>query len=388
MNISTKTKNILLLTRCMVGACWRGRANTILKTISRIIVAPDGKLGDVVCATPVLAAVRTHFPHARVIVGGNAPFLQDLLSHSGLADEYLELGGGEAAVAQIRNCRADVALVTGPSYASVAHLYLAGIPLIIAPRVTGGYSPLETRPYRILTRFITTFPYQMGAYAPRERLRVLEPLGIIYDDTTKHLGFSEAADGEAKQLLTDAGIMMGTDFVVGISPSAGHKIKEWPEERFAEVADYLIDTYHARVVLIGGPGDHANVQGVLKNIKNTDRVINTQGQLDLDELKALIATLGLFVAVDTGPIYIAEAFGVPTVDITGPIDENEQPPRGLRHRNIVPRHRLHPELFVLNARTYNRAEAERQTMSISVSQVLQEIDALLATLHVSVKKLY
>ena len=37
----------------------------------------------------------------------------------------------------------------------------------------------------------------------------------------------------------------------------------------------------------------------------------------------------LFISVDTGPIYIAEAFNVPTVDIVGPVDENVQPPADL-----------------------------------------------------------
>ena len=56
--------------------------------------------------------------------------------------------------------------------------------------------------------------------------------------------------------------------------------------------------------------------------------VNTDGLFSLDELKALIQRLSLFISVDTGPIYIAEAFDVPTIDIIGPMDENEQPPRG------------------------------------------------------------
>ena len=99
---------------------------------------------------------------------------------------------------------------------------------------------------------------------------------------------------------------------------------------------------------------------------------------DIDELKALIAKLHLLIAIDTGPIYIAEAFDIPTIDIIGPIDEKEQPPRGPLNRNVLPPERKRPELFVLNARSYNRKEAIRQVRSITVSLVINEIDLLIS----------
>ena len=185
------------------------------------------------------------------------------------------------------------------------------------------------------------------------------------------------ADKKIEQFFVDNSIEIKKDFVVGISSSAGNKIKEWPEERFAEVADYLIEKYHARVILIGGPNDDQKTKKVLTQMKNVGVVINSQGKFNLDELKAFISKIGLFISVDTGPIYIAEAFGVPTIDITGPIDENEQPPRGLVHRNVVPPQRGRPELFVLNARSYDREEASRQVRSITASLVKNEVDLLM-----------
>src|SRR3989344_3494837 len=321
-----KIKNVMLLARCMIKALVYGRTDKVPKNISRIIVMPDGKLGDVVCCTPVLVAIRENFSNAHVIVGGNVPFLKALLADSGLVDEYLELGGNENTIEQIKKCHANAALLTGPSFESAASMYLAGIPFIVAPRVVGGFSPYETRPYKVLQRFVKTFSYRMGAYAPRERLRALEPLGIVSDDTQKHLGFSEMADKKIEQFFVDNSIEIKKDFVVGISSSAGNKIKEWPEERFAEVADYLIEKYHARVILIGGPRDDQKTKKVLTQMKNAGVVINSQGKFNLDELKAFISKIGLFISVDTGPIYIAEAFNVSTVNIVGPMNEHEQPP--------------------------------------------------------------
>ncbi|OGN16168.1 MAG: hypothetical protein A3B99_00895 [Candidatus Yanofskybacteria bacterium RIFCSPHIGHO2_02_FULL_44_12b] len=357
-----RLKRVILLVRSLLRAIFYGSADRVPSRISRIIVVPDGKLGDVVCATPVFAAVRKHFPSARIVAAGDVKFLSSILSDSTLVDEYVDLKGYPA----------DAALLTGPSYEAAAKLYLAGVPLITAPLVGGGFSPLVTKPYRILTRFLKTYPYRMGEYAPREKLRCLEPLGVKEEDTTKHLGFSAEALKKVSKYFD------GT-FTVGLTPTAGHKIKEWPEERFAEVADYLVEKSY-RVLIIGGPKDVEKVDKVISLIRNKANVVSVT-DLNVDGLKALISKLNLFISVDTGPIYIAEAFNVPTIDITGPIDEREQPPRGKIHKWVVPKERKRPELFVLNAKSYDREEAKRQVNSITVSEVEDAIELLLQELR-------
>ena len=93
----------------------------------------------------------------------------------------------------------------------------------------------------------------------------------------------------------------------------------------------------------------------------------------------------MFISADTGPIYIAEAFDVPTVDIVGPMDEREQPPISPIHRIVVPPNRTKPQLHIMNARTYNREEAFRQVASITSAMVITETDALLRELKAVVR---
>ena len=362
---------MFLLTRLMLKVVFCGAANEIPKNVSSIIIVPTGKLGDVVCATPVLHAIRTHLPNVRITVAGNTKLHRALLSDSGLVDDYIDLKE-KGAISRLKKLRADVALVTGPSFTPVALLYLSGIPLVVAPEVVGGISSSETRPYKILQRFIKTFPYRMGEYAPRERLKCLEPLGIMSDDTKKHLRFSEEADNKVQELLSQ----YKDKVLVGISPSAGNKIKEWPVDRFSAVADYIASKYNAVVVIIGGPNDTTYSEEIKSSLSKDIQYVDTTGVLSIDELKAAISKLNLFISVDTGPIYIAEAFGVPTIDIVGPMDEKEQPPIGRLHRVVVPK-RKRPELHILNARMYDKKEAMRQTLSISAQDVIVEIDKLM-----------
>lgn len=342
----------------------------------RIFVVPAGKLGDVVCTTPVMAAIRKHLPAATLLVREYDGTNERLLAESGLADGYIREQGAFAYARALRRARVDTVVITGPSPEDLAAALIARVPRIIAPKVVGGYSPQETRSYKALLHFATTYPYRMGAYAPRERLRSLEPLGISESDTAKHLAYSDAAKKAVDAFLSASGLTKGG--YTACSPSAGNKVKEWPPERFAQVAEHI--AVRMPVVVIGTKRDRAEVDVMFKAIQNP-RVSNACGKFNLDELKAFIASAALFVSVDTGPIYIAEAFGVPTVDITGPIDEKEQPPISPTNLVVTPPSREKPELYVLNARDYNREEALRQVNSITVEQVTAAVDTLLKRLN-------
>lgn len=369
-----RISRLLLLGRCLLYALVRGRAVRTLERPRAIAVVLTGKLGDIVCGTPVLRAVRKHYPHARLVAAGSGVG-EPLLEHSGLCDEYINIDAPDAA-ARISAAHADAALLCGPSFLPAAFFYLSGTPLVVLPAVHDGYSPIARAwPYRLLRLLCASYPYRMGAYAPRERLRALEPLGVVEDDTRKELAYSERAGRRAGELL-------GQDaFLVGMSVTAGNKAKEWPEERFARVADHIIKKHNAKVIFIGGSEDRGRVGRVMNRMEHRKNVMNTEGMLTLDELKALISRLNLFVAVDTGPIYIAEAFGVPTIDIVGPMDEGEQPPRGPLHRCVIPPERKGPAMQILNARGHDLREVRRQTLAISPEAVIAELDSLVSILR-------
>ena len=374
-----KLTRALLLLRCLLVAFFLGRANKPPVSPKLVMVVLTGKLGDVVCGTPVLSALRTHFPQTRIIIAGDTKYQKGILEDSGLVDGYLDLSN--SPLDKIKEYAANAAFVTGPSFKPTALMYLAGIPLVVAPDVKGGFSPAETRLYKTLKKLITTFPYEIYGYAPRERLGALGPIGIVTDDTTKHLGFSTKGSERAENFLKEKGLKLGRDFVVGISVTAGNKIKEWPTDRFARVADHLVKKHQAKILLLGGPGDAHYVESVIKQAELGAEFINAQKELfDLDTLKALMSMLSLFISVDTGPIYIAEAFNIPTIDIVGPVDERVQPPQGFLHRNVVPPGRKKAELTILNSRSYDPDEALRQTLSISDQAVITTTDSLIEDL--------
>ena len=374
-----RLKRISLLTRCFVRAIFYGRADKIPSNPSRIIAVPTGKLGDVVCGTPVLFAIRKYLPKTHIIVAGNSKLHRPLLFDSGLVDEYLDLEE-KGTLARIKNCHADVAIVTGPSFQYTSLFYLAGIPLVIAPTVVGGVAHDVTRPYRMLKRFIKTYPHHIDGYAPQERLKALEPLGIISTDTQKHLGFSEAGEKKATEMISQ--IQHTYKYLVGISAGVGNKEKRWDPKKFAAVANHLIKNHRAHIVVFGGKNDILESSKMISAIEDKSRMIDSTC-ISIDDLKARISKLDVFISVNTGPLYIAEAMGISTVDLVGPVNPWDQPPQGKIHKMVFPPGKPKPIASFINPRNHDVKEAERIAQStrvedviIAVEEALQEVDKI------------
>ena len=357
MVVVSRLKNIGILALLGIRFIFKGKAD---KRVSpeKVLIVHFGKLGDMVCATPMFRAIKKTYPNTKIAVMGNR-VNRELLGGNPDIDVYLICPDGFSNLLEtVKKEEFDFACVTSPNFTALAALYFADIPLIAAPIIENGFSPYETRSYKMLRNFVTTKPHRMGNYAAREYLRLLEPIGIFSKDTEKHLYFSEAAMKSAEAFLAKNGINSDSDFIVGITPSAGSKIKEWPRDRFAKLADYIYRKYRAKIVIIGGSGD-VEVDEMVSFLAENTKFVNAKGLFGIEELKALVSKLHLFISVDTGPIYIAEAFNVPTIDIVGPMDENEQPPMGKFHKIVVAQ-RLKPELHIMNARVYDAKEVPPQ----------------------------
>lgn len=370
----SKTKDLFILIFCFLYYPFKRRSFNN-KNIKKVLIIQSAKLGDMVCTTPMFRAVKEKYPNCNIFVGGNA-INREVLANNLDIDRYIVLSKDfKMDLGQIKKENFDFACITSPSFINLAILCLSGIPIIGVPVVENGWSPYETKTYKLLRILVEKKPHRMGSYAPREYLRLLEPIGIFSEDTKKHLNFSDEADKKIEDLFAKKGIN-NEDFIVGISPSAGNKIKKWPEDRFAKVADYIYKNHGVKVIIIGGKNDTEEVAGMLSCVDKNTKIINTCGIFNIDELKALISKINMFISVDTGPIYIAEAFGVPTIDITGPMDEKEQPPTGEFNKVVTPKERGGSELHIMNARSYDFKEARRQIESISVKMVSDVFDEL------------
>jgi len=366
--------NIFYLIGFYGTSLFRGKADKIPESISNILVVQSAKLGDMVCTTPVFRAIKEKYPTSKLTVSCSAINIEVLRGNKNI-DNFIDIG--RLSVKKIKQNHFDVAFNLNFNFYVSVKLFMANITLIVIPKMEKGNSPFVTKSYKKIIKYFRILGRSIGAHAPQEMLNFLNFIGIKSTNTKKELFFTKEANKKIESMFKDKEFKY-----VGISLTAGNKIKEWPIDRFVEVADYILEKYKTKVVLIGGPNDKEYSGKFLSTLKegNKENTIDTTGDLSIDELKALISKLDLYIAVDTGPIYIAEAFDVPTIDIIGPMDEREQPPVSDNNIVLYERGRKESVLHILNARDYDEKEARRQVEAVSVEMVIDAVDTLLPSL--------
>lgn len=279
-------------------------------------------IGDVVMATPALAALRRHWSTTHITVGGPA-HCGPLLSGSELFDASIVLprrsvagvAGMLASVRRVAAGRFDQAILLTNSFSSALVVALAKIPRRAGYR--GGGRGL------LLTESLT-HPRESG----RHRLptpmveyyfRLLEHLGVPRGDHRYRLTTTEQDDQLADDWLQRQGLH-GAQPLVGIHPGSSFgPSKLWYPERFAEVAQRLSSQLGARVVVFCGPGER-DLARCIAGLSGGAAVSAADDTMELSTLKAVVRRLDLLISTDTGPRHLGPAFDVPTVVLMGSTD--------------------------------------------------------------------
>ena len=113
--------------------------------------------------------------------------------------------------------------------------------------------------------------------------------------------------------------------LVLLNPGAGWGAKQWPAERYGEVARKLAEQGLTSVINFG-PGEEALAQGVESSSGGVAKRICCS----ITELIALTRRARLFIGGDTGPMHLAAALGIPVVAIFGPTDPARNGPFNTR----------------------------------------------------------
>lgn len=100
-----------------------------------------------------------------------------------------------------------------------------------------------------------------------------------------------------------------------INPGAGWGAKQWPAERYGEVARQL-DSDGVHCVINFGPDE----KRLAELVEQTSGGVTHSMQCSITELIALTRRAALFIGGDTGPLHLAAALQIPVVAIFGPTD--------------------------------------------------------------------
>ncbi|RJO64041.1 MAG: glycosyltransferase family 9 protein [Candidatus Omnitrophota bacterium] len=185
-----------------------------------------------------------------------------------------------------------------------------------------------------LTRKISLDGF-VNAHMVEQYASLLRMVGIEPSYRKPEVYLNRLAQNKADALLSGSGIKEG-DILVGLLPGGGRswgkdaRVKQWPPERFGQLADKIIENYHAKIIIMGDSEEEMLAKKVKENIRYG--ALDCTGKTSVVELAALIKRTCLLVCNDGGPLHIAVGLGVKTVSLFGPVDDavyGPYPPSGM-----------------------------------------------------------
>lgn len=150
-----------------------------------------------------------------------------------------------------------------------------------------------------------------------------------------------------------------------LNPGSGWGSKQWPADRYAEVAKQLSADGYASVINFA-----PTEETLARSVESASEGAATAVASSIAELIALTRRTSLFIGGDTGPLHLAAALQIPVVAIFGPTNPARNGPFGaqsvvLRSTSSVTDHSRHtePETGLLEITAQQVVTAARHLLS-------------------------
>lgn len=288
---------------------------------SSILIIRPSAMGDIVMASPMIAALRHAYPKARIswLV---EPGLTDLLRHNGDLDEliiwpkgewsrlakekhYVELLRRIAAFRrELHARRFDLAIDAVGLFKSRFLLWLSGAHELVGflSKEPGAFlldqkvakskdNPAMSSEYR---EMMTSLAVDPGPFLP----------AVVVSPEDKAI---------ARHLL--GSLQVEREYVV-FAPFTTRPQKHWFNERWSLLVAEVTDKFGWPVLILGGPGDAAQGDDIVRQ-SGRSSVYSLCGRTTLGQSAAIIEFAALLVGVDTGLTHMGTAFSVPTLALFG-----------------------------------------------------------------------
>jgi len=286
-------------------------------TVRSIVVFRALMLGDWLCATPALRALKAAAPRARLTLCGlpwtqalaaRLPMVDDFLAfpgHPALPERVPDAGSVEAFFERARASRFDLALQMHGSGNIVNDIVAA-----MGAAMTAGFATPGTE-----QGFDIACPWPEQGHEIDRCLRLATALGA--PDVGRDIDFplTDADRAEAALLLASAGIV--GRFVI-VHPGAQLPSRRWVPARFSAVADAL--AAHGLQVVITGSPDEAGLARAVRAAMRTPAVDLCGRTPGVWTLGALVERATLVVSNDTGVSHVAAALRTPSAVVASGSD--------------------------------------------------------------------
>lgn len=301
-----------------------------LAAIRRILVIRQHDyLGDFLLATPVLRALREHFPQAHLGALVRR-YTAEVARHNQYLDEVLVFEEHGWNWTPARFWRLWRQLRQGWDLAIVLTTVSHSLTSDVMARLSRARYCLGSEE-RVFPGCSRNFFYHLSAPSAGEQrhqtdrnLDIVRMLGIDTADHSEVMTLTPADRAFAADFLAQHEISP-TDRVVALHLGAGKRDNRWPPENFAALANALHREYRVRVLAAWGPQETELGAAFLRQLSFSPTVVTN---VALRQLAALLAAADGYVCNDTGVMHAGAAVGVPLVAIFGPTDPTFWKPKG------------------------------------------------------------
>jgi lipopolysaccharide heptosyltransferase II len=287
--------------------------------IRSLLIIQLDHLGDAILSLGLIREIKAASPHIRLEVlcsPWTAPLFSTLPEVDRIhvsrqnrfrrpAPRLLWLWDLLAWSSRLRRHRFDAAIDIRGELPHALLMWLAGIPHRIGHRAGGGEF--------LLTAAIDYQPYRHQVSDRAELLAALRKLLGQPDQIhprqclPTYVPPLPAISSVAHRLQSLSNHSL---FVLHLG--AGTSAKRWPAEHWHTLAQRLLHSTAAHLIVVGTPDDCHVAQNLVRH-NDLHRLHDWTGTLTIPELAALLGRADLFVGADSGPAHLAAAVGIPTL---------------------------------------------------------------------------
>jgi ADP-heptose:LPS heptosyltransferase len=291
-------------------------------TPQKILLIQLRQLGDILLTTPCIREILKEHPNAEIsflshpmgklVLNGN-PYVKEHYTYDPKAGVLAEWK--LARLLRSQNFDLVIDFMNNPRSAFYA-------------RYTGAKDRIAFKSARFWAYTGMVERQKISEYIVTEKFGLLRKAGLAPKDVSLDLPWFEKDYNGIKDFM---GPLLTNAPVISLSPTHRHAVRQWGRRQWAELADFLVREWGAKIVWIWGPGEEEFVDHIMDLTQS--KTLKAPAT-SFRELAALLAQGDLFIGTSNGPSHVAVAAKTLSFQLHGPTQGPAWCPNNENHRFI------------------------------------------------------
>jgi ADP-heptose:LPS heptosyltransferase len=308
-----------VLTALVKRICRHGRPPSKIETfhperIGNILIVSSTGLGDTLLSTPAIRSIRKRYPGARITLHVRKRYQELFQSNKNIDAVIPYFGGYKRFLSTVRAFRKENfdlgVILHGNGPQAIPMAYLSGAPYVVRLPLCKDFGFL-------LSNKESEGDDYRNQHTIMARLKIASLIGCVDTSPEMELEVDQEDRDYVDQWLNQVGIDHAST-LIGLQVGAARPYKQWPPERFGELARRIIDFDPHANILILGSGKEKSLCLLVKRLIGSDRAFSLAGSLSLRQVAALVERINLLITNDTGIMHMAIALRTKTISLFCP----------------------------------------------------------------------